>query len=105
MQRLLALSLLATSCVAQSDWGQAVVVEPTAQARTIPIAVRKEGFVPHDITVQQGEVATLVFTREVAHTCVKRIVVSLDGKHKVERELPRGVPVALGQAGFAARTA
>lgn len=96
MRRYLMLSAFVVSCVSRTDWGHAtVVLEPSTQARTIPVAVRKEGFVPHDVAVQQGEVVTLVFTREVAHTCVKRVVVSLDDKHSIERDLPRGVPVAI----------
>lgn len=89
------LAVLSLSCVAHTDWGRAVVVAPAPATRTIEIAIREEGFVPHDITVKQGETVTLVFKREVERTCVKRVVVSLDNEHSVERELPRGIPVAV----------
>jgi hypothetical protein len=41
-----------------------------------------------------GETVTIVFTRKVQRTCVKRVVVALDDQHNVERDLQVDHPVA-----------
>ena len=57
--------------------------------------VTREGFEPKRIVVRAGETVTFVITRRVARTCVKRVIIELDGKTRIERELPMGKPVAI----------
>ena len=107
-ERLAALVLVAiAACAAPFSWGKAEVVEPGSSARVETIAVTMKGFVPGQVDVHRGEAVTLVFTRQVERTCVKRVILALDGERKIERDLPRGQPVAItlrfdraGEIGF-----
>ena len=68
---------------------------PTTDTRTIGVSVNARGFTPDSLEVETGSVTTLVFTRRVERTCVKRVVVGLDAEHSLERDLPIDQPVAI----------
>ena len=95
------------ACVHPSAAGRAVVTAPTAADRNIPISVTARGFEPDAIDVTSGEPVTIVFTRTVERTCVKRVVLEIDDEHDVQRDLPIGQPIAItvafeqpGELGF-----
>lgn len=99
--------IAAAGCVASQPWGSATETMPAADARSISIAVTRDGFVPKQIDVRHGETVSLVFTREVEHTCAKQVIVELDGHREVRRDLPLHQPVAVslrferaGELGF-----
>jgi plastocyanin len=102
------LALLALSaCVQSSPLGRATETPAASSMRTIEIAVTSHGFDPSSVDVTMGETVTIVFTRKVQRTCVKRVVVALDDQHNVERDLQVDHPVALtlkfdraGEVGF-----
>lgn len=91
---MLALCFL-TGCLAPTAAGRAAIATPAPDTRTIAVAVNARGFSPASFEVETGSVATVVFTRTVEHTCVKRVVLGLDAEHTVERDLPRNQPVAI----------
>jgi Cu+-exporting ATPase len=98
--------LAVSACVSSQPWGGAIEV-PTAGARPITISVTSDGFVPKQIDVSRGETVSLVFTREVEHTCAKQVIVELDAHREVRRDLPLHQPVAIalrfdraGELGF-----
>ena len=90
-----ALTLVLLGCVHRPPTGHATAEPDSPQSRTIDIAVTKAGFEPDTIDVHQGETVRLVFTRKVNHTCVKRVVVSLDDEHDVQRDLAMNQPVPI----------
>ncbi|CAN5917806.1 hypothetical protein BH11MYX2_BH11MYX2_04660 [soil metagenome] len=102
------LALLSLSaCVQSSPAGRATEMPAMSSARPIEIAVTSRRFDPSSVDVTIGETATIVFTRKVQRTCVKRVVVALDDQHNLERDLPVDQPVALtlsfdraGEVGF-----
>lgn len=106
LQVLIAMSLAA--CASHAPWGHAVEVrDPAPAARQIAITISEHGFEPDRIEAATGEEVELVFTRRVAHTCVTRVVLSLDADRRIERELPRDQPVVVrltfdrpGELGF-----
>lgn len=99
-------TLAVAGCVSSQPWGSAVEA-PVANARPIAVSVTSEGFVPKQIDVQRGETVSLVFTREVEHTCAKQVIVELDARREIRRDLPLHQPVAIavrferaGELGF-----
>ena len=103
----LALVFVVSACSAATPWGHAVEAPAAPNARAIPVAVTAQGFEPKRIEVGTGETATLVFTRKVEHTCAKQVIVELDGKREVTRNLPLDQPIAItlqfdkpGELGF-----
>lgn len=105
MRDALAIGFVA-ACATGQPWGRAVETASVAHARTIPIEVTRAGFVPDRIQVEHGEVATLVFTRNVEHTCAKQVIVEL-ARREVRRDLPLRQPVSValhfehaGELGF-----
>jgi plastocyanin domain-containing protein len=101
------LSIALVGCATPAPWGVARVAEPAPQTRNLDIAVTSDGFVPADVSVARGDLVTFVFTRKVERTCVKHVIVSLDGEHQLDRELPVNQPVAVtlrfersGELGF-----
>lgn len=85
---------VAIGCASSRPWGRASLLAGHPE-RTIEIAVSQRGFSLSRVTVHAGETVELVFTRTTERTCAKRVVVSLDADHRIERDLPVGVPVAL----------
>ncbi len=61
----------------------------------ISIHVTQKGFEPASITVPAKTPVTLVFQRDTEVTCTKSVVVKLDDKTRIERELPLGKPVEI----------
>ena len=99
--------LLLSACVQPPLTGRAIETPATPSARTIQIAVTSRGFEPSSVDVAMGETATIVFTRKVQRSCVKRVVVAIDDHHNVERDLPvdQPIPITLefdhtGEIGF-----
>lgn len=99
--------LLAAGCASSQPWGSARETTPVSGARQLAISVTSEGFVPKQLDVSRGETVSLVFTREVEHTCAKQVIVELDGHREVRRDLPLGQPVLVavhfdqaGELGF-----
>jgi plastocyanin len=90
---LLVLSL--ASCAARTPWAHATVASPDDETRVVAIDVTRLGFEPDRIAVRSGETVTLTITRRVEHTCITRVIVSLDADARLERELPLGEPVAI----------
>ena len=84
--------LVAGGC-APPPSGTAIEMASRAPSRIIDVRVTEAGFEPPRIAAAHGEVVTLRFTRLVDHTCVKRVVVYLDGEHRIERDLPKQVPI------------
>ena len=79
-----------------------------ASTKQIDIAVTEAGFEPKKITVKKGEEVTLAFTRKTDKTCAKAVIVYVNDKDKVEKELPLNqvVPVTVmfsksGELGYA----
>ena len=79
-----------------------------ASARQIDIAVTEAGFEPKKVTVKKGEEVTLAFTRKTDKTCAKEVIVYVNDKDKVEKQLPLNqvVPVTVmfsksGELGYA----
>lgn len=68
-----------------------------APAKRIEIAVNEAGFEPTKVTVKQNEEVTLAFTRKTDKTCAKAVVVYVNEKDKVEKQLPldQVVPVTV----------
>jgi plastocyanin domain-containing protein len=66
---------------------------PKVSAPRIEIAVTKAGFEPGNIKVAAGKPVSLVFTRKTDSTCAKKVIVKLDDKTSIERELPLDKPV------------
>lgn len=101
------LVLVFAACMHPPAAGHAVLSAGPSSGRTIPIAITSSGFEPDSIDVSVGETATVVFTRKVNHTCVKRVVLEIADGHNVERDLPVGEPIAFtltfdraGELGF-----
>lgn len=65
---------------------------PSADGK-VAIAVTKNGFEPADIKVSAGKPVTLVFTRKTDETCAKDIVLHVDDKQTIEKDLPLNQPV------------
>ena len=79
-----------------------------ASPRRIDIAVTEAGFEPKKVTVTKGEEVTLAFTRKTDKTCAKEVIVHLNEKDTVEKDLPLNevVPVTAtfsksGELGYA----
>ena len=89
MQKMMMIMLVAAA-YSRSD---ATSNKPAASNR-ISIAVTEKGFEPDDVTVPAGKPITLVFTRKTEKTCVKEVVISLDG-HKLDTPLPLNEAVAV----------
>lgn len=87
--------VLVLGCVHRPPTGHATARPDSPQSRRVAIVVTKEGFDPDTIDVHRGETVTLVFTRTVKHTCVKRVLVSLDDDHDVQRDLAMNQPVPI----------
>jgi plastocyanin domain-containing protein len=84
----LALALLA-ACSKSAD-----KAAPAAAADgKVAIAVTKNGFEPADIKVTKGTPVTLVFTRKTDETCAKDVVIHVDDKQTIEKDLPLNAPV------------
>ena len=68
-----------------------------ASARQIDIAVTEVGFEPKKVTVKRGEDVTLAFTRKTDKTCAKEVIVYVNDKNKVEKQIPLNqvVPVTV----------
>lgn len=62
------------------------------KARTVEIAVTRNGFEPSRVKVKQGEPLKLVVTRKTDDTCAKEIVIP---DADLEAELPLDKPVTL----------
>ena len=60
--------------------------------QTVKLTVSDKGFVPAEITVDQGRPVTLLVTREVESTCATELVIEGEGIHK---PLPLGQEVAI----------
>ena len=93
----LALTLLAATALAEP--------KPTPR---FDIAVTKRGFEPDNITVPASTPLTLVFTRKTDQTCSKSVVIVIDDKQRIERDLPLDTAVEIavtfpkpGKLGFA----
>lgn len=65
--------------------------------RRIDISVTEAGFEPTKIAVKRDEEVTLAFTRKTDKTCAKEVVVHVNEKDKVEKQLPLNevVPVTV----------
>ena len=90
-----ALLVTLTACLHPAPAGHATTLPDSPGVRRIPIAVTRRGFEPDVVDVRSDETVTLVFTRTVERTCVKRVLVYLDRDHDVARDLPLGQPVAI----------
>lgn len=77
--------------------GAAAEGHKKASAKRVDISVTEEGFTPAKVTVKQNEEVTLTFTRKTDNTCAKEVVVYVDDKNKIERDLPlnQAVPVTV----------
>lgn len=108
MMALLALVAPLAACASHAPWGHAVEAPADATpVRRVDIAIGEHGFEPKLVDATAGENLELVFTRRVEHTCVTRVIVSLDGDRRLERDLPLDQPVAVrltvdrpGELGF-----
>lgn len=89
------LLVMMLGCVHRPPTGHATVRESSTPSRSVDISVTKHGFEPDTVDVHEGETVTLVFTRKVNHTCVKRVVVALDDHHDVQRDLAIDQPVPI----------
>lgn len=106
MMRTLAFIAMAGACASQ-PWGRAHAIEqPAVAVRTIDVSVARE-FWPKQLTARVGEVVRLRFTRTTPRSCAREVIVSLDGKHTIRRDLPVGTPVEVtlafdkpGELGF-----
>lgn len=94
-------------CGSSRPWAHATEAPSARAERTVAIVVTARGFEPARVDARVGETLTLVFTRQIQRTCVKRVVLSLDDEHTLERDLPMevAVPVTLtldraGELGF-----
>jgi plastocyanin domain-containing protein len=59
-----------------------------ASARRLDISVTETGFEPDRVTVKKGEEVILAFTRKTDKTCAKEVIVYVNDKDKVKKELP-----------------
>ena len=59
----------------------------------VAIQVTEKGFEPADIKVTKGQAMTLVFERKTDKTCAKEVIVHIDDKQTIEKELPLNQPV------------
>ena len=77
--------------------GAAAEGNKNASAKRIDIAVTEAGFDPTKVTVKKGEETTLAFTRKTDNTCAKAVIVYVNDKDKVEKQLPLNqvVPVTV----------
>lgn len=80
---------------------------PTMARNTIQVTVTERGFEPSHIEVLRGDSVLLVFKRKVERTCAKRVIVELDARERIERDLPLNQPVVIplsfdgaGELGF-----
>lgn len=76
----------------------ALTLAPAALAdatKRIAITVTKTGFEPDKIAVPAKTPVTLVFTRKTNQTCAKQVVIKVDDKTKIERELPLDKPIEI----------
>lgn len=96
MYRAFACLLVLGGCPSQTSWGHAIEQPAAPSARRIDIAITQQGFEPKRIEVASGQNVTLVFTRQVEHTCAKKVIVLLDEHAEVARDLPMQQPVAIG---------
>jgi plastocyanin domain-containing protein len=87
VRKLLVVLAIAIPSVAASD-------SKPKDAR-VEINVTKSGFEPSAVKVPARTPVTLVFTRKTEATCTKSIVVKLDDRKKIERELPLDKPVEI----------
>jgi len=76
--------------------------------RRIDITVTENGFEPSKVTVKQGEEVTLAFKRTTDKTCATEVVLHVNEKDTVEKQLPLNevVPVTVtfskaGELGYA----
>ena len=96
------------ACTAGQPWGRAHVVAPSSEGgRSIDIAASRTEFAPDRVRVHLGETVHFRFTRTAERTCAREVVVSLDAKHRIRRDLPVGIPVEItlvfdepGELGF-----
>lgn len=65
---------------------------PPEPAR-IEITVTEQGFRPESVSVPAGEPVMLVFKRITDNTCAKEVVLQVDERNRIERELPLDQPV------------
>ena len=65
------------------------------KARRIDITVTNKGFEPGQVKVKKGEPLVLVFTRKVKRTCAKDVVIKVNDKKTITRELPLDTPVEI----------
>ena len=79
-----------------------------ASPRRIDISVTEAGFEPNKVTVKAGEEVTLAFTRKTDKTCVTEVIVFVNDKDKVGKELPLNKVVSVnakfsksGELGYA----
>ena len=62
---------------------------------TLDIAVTEKGFEPADLKVVKGQPVTLVFERKTDATCAKQVVIHVDDKQTIQKELPLNQRVAV----------
>lgn len=61
--------------------------------RRIDIAVSASGFEPAKIEVEKDEPVVLVFTRKTEETCAKQVIVHVNAKDTMKKDLPLNKPV------------
>jgi len=70
----------------------ATLLAAAPAARTIDLAVTKQGFEPEEVQVKKGEPVHLVVTRKTDATCATEIVIKDLG---IKKELPLNKAVAI----------
>ncbi len=61
----------------------------------VAIAVTENGFEPESIQVRKGEPVTLVFTRKTKVTCATDVLIKIDDKTSIKKDLPLNAPVEI----------
>lgn len=91
----LLIGLIATAALAGGPPAAKSADAKGAEGRKVEISVTENGFEPSSSTVAKGEQVTLVFTRKTDKTCATSVIVYMDPKTKVEKDLPLNTPVSI----------
>jgi plastocyanin domain-containing protein len=92
--------LLVAACSSEmptkTEWkAPATAPAPAPVVAHVDIAVTEAGFEPARVAVPRGQPVTLVFTRKTDKTCAKAVVLNVDEKTRIEKDLPLGQPVTI----------